>query len=469
MKEKGLVWFRSDLRLRDNEAVTQAVRCCDEVDYVYVFDERVWQGRTRYGFPKMGKFRKKFLTESIQDLERQIKGLGGRLHIRYGRPETILADWVIEHKNSWIFCNRERTQEEVRVQDRLEQKLWTLGREMRYSRGKMLYHTADLPFPVTHTPDQFTTFRKEVERITELRPPLPIPPDLKSGTLPLEQEWPPMGEKVNEVAGVFSFTGGSQAAEERLQFYCGENQLLGTYKMTRNELLGDSFSSRFSPWLADGSISPKHIMQEVREYEDRYGANDSSYWMFFELLWRDFFRLMGKKHGNRIFQEKGYHRRPRPAGEEHKELFKKWACGQTGTPLVDAAMIELNATGWMPNRVRQIVASFLVNDLGVHWLMGAEYFESMLIDYDPCSNYGNWAYIAGVGSDTRSDRYFNLLSQATKYDPKGDYVRFWIDELKEFHGFKVHALDQLPPTDEQDHILAENSIYRNPLISSKKW
>ena len=150
-------------------------------------------------------------------------------------------------------------------------------------------------------------------------------------------------------------------------------------------------------------------------------------------------------------------------------LSKKWAKGETGTPLVDACMKELNTSGWMSNRGRQIVASFLVNDLKLHWLMGAEYFESLLIDYDPCSNYGNWAYIAGVGSDTRSDRYFNVVSQARKYDPQGDYVRFWIKELESIKDFKIHLPDQLVKADRERWKVNPSGTYLRPLISSHRW
>lgn len=463
MRQDGIVWFRQDLRLHDNEAVIQAIQVCDKVHYIYVFDVRVWNGKTRFGFDKMSELRKQFLVESVRDLQRQLEEKGGHLHVMYGAPEDVIFEWGGKHKTSWVFCNRERTEEEVLVQDALEQNLWSIGQEIRYSRGKMLFHTADLPFPVTQTPDQFTSFRKEVEKITPVRPPFEIPSDLKSMSEQKPDEWPALPSST-EPAGDFEFRGGTQAGMERIQEYFWRTKSVEDYKQVRNGLLGSTFSSRFSPWLAAGSLSPKYIYAELKKFEDEVVSNESTYWLFFELMWRDFFRLMGKKHGNAIFQSSGYASDPRPAGRVDWDSFNKWAQGETGTPFVDACMRELNATGWLSNRGRQIAASFLVNDLGLNWLMGAQYFESQLLDYDPCSNYGNWAYIAGVGSDTRKDRYFNIKSQARKYDSQGDYVRRWIPELRMIRGFDVHQLDEVatPHSDLPQ-------VYADPLVSSARW
>ena len=187
MKQKrAIVWFRSDLRLHDNEAVQEALRSAEETLFVYIFDERIFKGKTKFGFPKTGKFRAQFILESVEDLRQNLQKRGADLIIRVGKPEDILFDLARLSRSSWVFCNRERTYEEVKVQDALEQKLWTVGQEMRYVRGKMLYYTADLPFPVPHTPDTFTQFRKETERITAVREPLPTPDRLSKTTYEIQ-------------------------------------------------------------------------------------------------------------------------------------------------------------------------------------------------------------------------------------------------------------------------------------------
>ncbi|NBC06295.1 MAG: cryptochrome DASH, partial [Bacteroidetes bacterium] len=162
--KRGIMWFRQDLRLHDNEALTEALQYTDEVIPVYVFDERFFKGETTdFGFPKTGKYRAQFIIESIIDLRDSLRRMGSDLIVRIGKPEEEVFEIARKAKSSWVFCNRERTPDEVYVQDSLERNLWSVGQEIRYSRGKMLYYTADLPFPITHTPDTFSQFKKEVE------------------------------------------------------------------------------------------------------------------------------------------------------------------------------------------------------------------------------------------------------------------------------------------------------------------
>ena len=472
MKRRAIVWFRQDLRLHDNEAIATALRMADEVIPVYVFDERVYKGSTRFGFPKTGRHRAQFAIESVADLRDRLQQLGSDLVIRCGKPECVVADIARQLKVSWVLCNRERTHEEVMVQDSLEHKLWAVGVELLYVRGKMLYHTQDLPMPVQHMPDNFTQFRKENELITPVRPPMPAPtamPPLPAGLdscpLPAVEDFghPPMAANPN---AVLSFKGGETAALQRLQYYLWDSDLVKSYKETRNGLLGGDYSSKFSPWLAQGCLSPKMVYQELKQYEQERGANESTYWLFFELLWRDFFRLQGKKHGKRIFLKSGPQNKPMKHLRNNTELFQLWAKGNTGVPFIDANMRELNETGWMSNRGRQNVASFLVRDLKINWQMGAEYFESLLLDYDPCSNWGNWNYVAGVGSDPREDRYFNILTQARNYDPRGEFVRVWCPELKNVPVDKIHRPDLLNAADRQ--AFGVNG-YPKPVVKIEKW
>jgi deoxyribodipyrimidine photo-lyase len=370
------------------------------------------------------------------------------------------------------LCNRERTHEEVFVQDALEQKLWTFGVELLYVRGKMLYHTQDLPVPVHHTPDIFTQFRKDNEQITQVRQPLPMPtamPPLPAG---LEIRELPFLEDFGHTPfqrdprSVLPFGGGETEGLKRLRYYFWEKDLIASYKETRNGLIGGDYSSKFSPWLAQGCLSPKMIYHELRRYERERVDNESTYWLFFELLWRDFFRLMGKKHGKRIFLKGGIQNRPQKCWKNNREMFDLWVSGNTGVPFIDANMRELAATGWMSNRGRQNVASFLVKDLKVNWQMGAEYFESMLLDYDPCSNWGNWNYVAGVGSDPREDRYFNILTQAKNYDPKGDFVRLWCKELQQVPADKIHRPDLFTPAERQEFGI---NGYPRAVVRIDKW
>lgn len=446
--KKAILWFRQDLRLHDNEALAEASQSADIVYPVYVFNEYTFLGKTKFGFPKTNKYRTQFILESVRDLRNSLQSIGSDLLIRFGRPERVLFDLAKELKTSWIFCNRERTHEEVVVQDALEKKLWSIGQEMRFSRGKMLYYTQDLPFPITHTPNQFAIFRKEVEKFTPIRQPLPIDhkalhqieSHIEKGIIPYMRNLGWDGEITTR------FKGGETAGLSRLKQYFWDTNHIDQYQITRDQLLGDHYSSKFSPYLAQGCLSPKMIYAELKRYELEKGANDSTHWMFIELMWRDFFRLMGKKHGNKIFRRGGFQEKQLPYTKDN-DLFWKWADGETGIPFIDANMRELNQTGFMSNRGRQNVSSFLVNELNLDWLKGASYFESMLIDYDPCSNYGNWNYLAGVGADTRPNRHFNILGQAKKYDPDGAYVKKWIPALSSLDTTSIHDPDSWTDTE----------------------
>lgn len=431
-KRRAIIWFRQDLRVRDNEALLDALSHAFEVVPVYVFDSRVFKGSTEFGFPKTGRYRARFILESVRDLQLSLKKLGSDLVIRIGRPEEEIFRLAQQVKSSWVFCNRERTPEEVFVQDHLEKKLWSIGQELRFSRGKMLYHTGDLPFPIQHTPDTFAQFKKEVERYVGIREPLERPKqtfniitvDLDPGIMPTLKD---LGyEEFNVDPRIsYNFKGGERKALERLHQFFWDNNAISHYKDTKDDLLGADFSSKLSPYLAQGCLSPKQIYAEIKVYQERYGKNKSLEALLHSLMYRDFLRFMVKKHGQTTFEKGGIREVPIDGLTNDGSKFEKWATGQTGEPLIDAGMHELNSTGYISNRVRQNVASYLVHELGVNWQWGASYFESLLIDYDVCSNWMNWNAVAGVTNDPKDEVHLSAEAQATKYDPQSRYINRW--------------------------------------------
>jgi deoxyribodipyrimidine photo-lyase len=175
------------------------------------------------------------------------------------------------------------------------------------------------------------------------------------------------------------------------------------------------------------------------------------------------------KFGTRIFKVSGINHDLKKTFRRDENLFLKWAEGQTGIPFIDANMREMNATGFMSNRGRQNVGSFLVKDLGIDWTWGAAYFESLLVDYDPCSNWGNWNYVAGVGNDPREDRYFNILTQANRYDEQGEYVKHWLPELAALPPDKVHLVSNLSRAQQEQFGVSLGSDYPMPIINPNKW
>ncbi len=473
---RAIVWFRQDLRLHDNEALTDALKQAREVIPVYVFDERVFKGRTRFGFPKTGKYRAKFVIESVAALREELRALGRDLYIRIGKPEEVIFELANQIKTSWVFCNRERMKEELAVQDALEQNLWSIGQEMRYSRGKMLYYTADLPFPVTHTPDSFAQFRKEVERFIPVREPLEtIKERFPSMTVALDYgELPTLSDfglcdYTPDTRAVLPYQGGEREGLKRLREYFWESKAVQHYKDSRSDLIGANFSSKFSAWLAQGCLSPKMIYHELKKFEAEHGETDSTYGIFYQLMRRDYFRLMGKKYENKIFQKGGIKEAPDAALESDFDKLQTWIEGRTGVPFIDANMREIGLTGYMSKRGRKNVASFLIKDMQVNWQLGADYFESVLIDYDPCSNYGNWNYLAGVGADTKENRYFNILSQSKRYDPQGEYIKLWLPELSDLPPEKIHQPDLLSGKEQEALHLILGDDYPMAIVNTRKW
>ena len=441
------------------------------------------------GFPKMSHHRLRFLRESLQDLQKRLQKLGSDLLVVYGKPEELLPFIVEQSGAERVHYHGEVATEELDAEQAVTDALPIPIK--RYEGGSML-HPDDLPFEISRLPNGFTSFRKKVEDKVEIRPPKPAPKALRwegkaiqefrfdgnviIGTADVihaaEQEI-----RRNSADSLYAahsivaadadvtrqghddyeerkdredredredqldrnrlskpiqaaedlFQGGETYGLARLRYYLFETRQVLQYKFTRNALFGADTSTKFSPWLALGCLSPRMIYAEIKRFEEEIESNESTYWVIFELLWRDFFRFSAIRHGRKIFLKGGIRQNP-PPSHINPDLFHAWATGQTGIPFIDANMRELLKTGFMSNRGRQNVASFLSQNLNIDWRLGAAWFESLLLDYDVYSNWGNWAYNSTVGHDARN-RYFNILKQAGDYDPAGEYVRLWLPEL----------------------------------------
>ncbi|MFN8346671.1 MAG: DASH family cryptochrome [Spirosomataceae bacterium] len=476
MPKRIIYWFRNDLRLHDNEGFLKATQDADEVIPVYVFDTRQFKETEPPGVPKTGAFRAKFLLESVQNLRDNLRKKGGNLLIRLGKPEAVLSELAREWEVAAVYTAKEAAQEETDTETALSKRLKVYNIDFEVIWQSTLYHPRDLPFWVSRLPDVFTEFRKAVERQSVIRPTFPEPTQVR---LPERIDIGKMPEiyelilfatlPVADPRGVLAFKGGETEALHRLQAYFWDNDQLKSYKETRNGLLGADYSSKFSPWLALGCLSPRRIYEEVKRYEAERVANDSTYWMIFELLWRDYFRFITLKYGSRLFKVSGIQYNLEIERNHRRDLFEKWVNGQTGVPFIDANMRELKLTGYLSNRGRQNVASFLAKDLLVDWTWGAAYFESQLIDYDVCSNWGNWNYVAGVGNDPRENRYFNNLSQAKKYDESGEYVKTWLPELLQVPAASVHRVWTLDVAAQQQYGVRLGDTYPLPIVTPDQW
>ena len=425
----ALVWFKTDLRLHDNETLIKAISQSETIVPVYCFDESHFE-YTEYGFKKTGSFRTQFLLESLIDLDKNLRSIGSGLLIVEGKPEIEIPKLVEKFNVTKVFAKREVTYEEQQTELLLQNALFKLKCEFQSFSTSTLYHAEDLPFSIKDIPDVFTNFRKKTEKDAVIRTAFKRPIQIKSPEIPdinlpsfdaLDLEFTPIDERA-----AIHFKGGETEAIHRLNHYFFETKSISKYKETRNGLVGADYSSKFSAWLAMGCISPRFIYQELKKYESQFEANESTYWLVFELLWRDYFRFMMKKYNSKFFQQAGIQDKGIPVNKHNKQELQDWIDGNTGVDFVDANMLELKLTGFMSNRGRQNVSSYLCNDLKLDWRYGAAYFEQQLIDYDVCSNWGNWAYLAGVGNDPRGNRYFNIEKQANDYDKNHDYRNLWL-------------------------------------------
>ena len=425
----AIVWFKTDLRLEDNEVLIKAIAQSEQLIPVYCFDNAHFE-TTTYGFKKTGSYRAQFLLESLKDLDANLRALGSGLVVVKGNPVIEIPKIAKQYKAQKVFAKREVAFEEKQTESKVQKALFELRCELETWSTSTLYHAEDLPFSIKNIPDVFTNFRKRIEKECTVRKPFDKPkqilsPELPPFVLPSLKELDLPTPKMDTRA-VLKFKGGETQAMKRLTHYFYETQSLSQYKETRNGMVGANYSSKFSPWLALGCLSPRIIFSEIKKYEQQFGANESTYWLVFELLWRDFFRFMFKKYQTKFFLYSGIKTKETNSKTTSNSQLKQWINGKTDADFVNANMIELKKTGFMSNRGRQNVASYFCNELNMDWRMGAAYFESQLIDYDVCSNWGNWAYLAGVGNDPRNHRYFNIEKQAKDYDKDSVFKNLWL-------------------------------------------
>jgi len=394
-----------------------------------------------------------------------------------------------------VFCQEEVCSEEKKVDRRVKDVLKDVNGKLITVWGSTLYSPSDLPFSIDGLPDVFTPFRNKVEKFCNIGMPLAVPGrtslSLPGGEILTTMDklsscsgfnyMPTLDElgydtseiqkiMMPDVRSVLKFRGGEKAGLERLNNYIWTKDLLKDYFDTRNGMLGGDYSSKFSPWLAHGNLSPRYIAQQCTLYEQKRIANKSTYWLVFELLWRDFFKFFAQKHGNDIFKldgtlgrlAHGTHPNSRRWSLDKRHL-NAWKNGMTGYPLVDANMRELKETGYMSNRGRQNVCSFLAIDMKTDWRYGADHFETELIDHDVHSNWGNWC--AGAGMTGGRLNRFNIVRQGQNYDQNGDYVRVWCPELKGLPDEFIHQPWKMSQSQQEEFNVKIGRDYPKPIIA----
>lgn len=413
---KTLIWFKNDLRVNDHQGVSWALQNSSEILAIYCLNEN------------LAPERKKFVMESVEDLRRQLQGLKIELTVTTLPALGAIPDLVKSQQIQTVLCSKEFNSQDAFLVSQVTKKISPI--ELKTFETSTLLSSEKLPFQISEMPEVFTSFRKLVEKKWHVEPCLP---------LVLADQSRHHVTSVQKINQGLVFHGGTCAALNRLDEYFQETKSVSHYKDTRNGLIDMNDSSKFSPWLSLGCLSARQIYWELKKYEDLHGANESTYWLVFELLWRDYFKFLAEKIKQRLFdfnglkknqsEKKFYMKNDLPSKTEQQELFQKWMDGQTEDSFINANMIELKCSGWMSNRGRQNVASYLSKTLNVDWTWGSQFFAERLVDYDCESNWGNWLYVAGVGTDPR-DRIFNPQRQAQMYDPHSEYQKIWLNLTK---------------------------------------
>jgi deoxyribodipyrimidine photo-lyase len=408
-----LYLFRADLRLEDNpgllaHAHAKALLC------VYCWPTQpAWCNLTG-----LGEQRERFLLESLQALHEQLQALGQGLLVLRMDPQLAVSQLVEQFSITRVGTSATPGYYE-------DQQLRSIVRRLAVPvdvhPGNTLFAAQQLDDAFATLPRQFAPFRQALETVAA-NPVLPAPMQLPPPPRGVSFGKPP--RSVTLAHPTCPVRGGSSEGLRRLRYYLFERRLVVDYKQTRNDLDGLDGSSLLSPWLANGSLSVRQVAEQLLLFEETGEQNESTRWLYQELLWREFFHWRAAADGALLFSNAGILRKKQLRTFEARD-FARWCQGDTDCPLVNALMHQLVASGWMSNRGRQLAASYLVNEFNHDWRYGAAFFEKHLIDYDVGSNYGNWQYIAGVGTDPRGGRHFNQQKQAERHDPDGLFTAKW--------------------------------------------
>jgi deoxyribodipyrimidine photo-lyase len=360
---RHLHWFRTDLRLNDNMALASHA-AADSLLCLYLMPKpKPWCNITG-----IGPQRERFLRESLAELKQSLEALGQNLLVLEGSPELVIPHLVERYGITEMSVSDHPGWEEKQSITYLTEKLTI---PVQVHRGNTLFTEHDLPMTLDALPTVFSPFRRRVEKLAVRGPreapeQLPPPPSAQFDAIPISVNKPHPG---------LPLPGGRRAGLRRMRQFIWDDEAITEYKLTRNCLDGFSGSSTFSPWLANGSLSVREVAHTIFDFEKARIANESTYWLFFELLWREFFYWRAEVDGKALFMLSGVTGKPRRSPFEPRN-FARWCAGDTNFPLVNALMRQLVATGWMSNRGRQIAASCLINEFDGDWRFGAAFLKS---------------------------------------------------------------------------------------------
>jgi deoxyribodipyrimidine photo-lyase len=445
---RGIVWLRRDLRLSDQPALTAACDECDEVIPLFVFDEPLLQSHV------FGSACVNFMLGCLQELASSLAGRGISLRWRRGEPVEGVIQAAREWKADVVYWNRDYEPGAIERDRIVQQQLTQMGVAVRTFKDHVVFEAEEVRSATGEPMQRYSAYRARWWTKWQATKPsaLPIPRTLTAAKAPSLPAPPPLPSAVELGYDLVTpwVEPGERSAQQRLQWFT--DGPIHTYGNGRN-LPGIDGTSRLSPHFRFGTLSSRTAIHAALAALGKGGVVsrvDVLMWVD-ELVWREFFQQVLSAFPRVVdgpFRDVTVPPAREP-GPERDRLFQAWCDGMTGYPIVDAGMRQLNRTGWMHNRARMIVASFLIKDLRIDWQGGERYFMQHLIDGDVAANNGNWQWCASTGTDAmRGYRMFNPVLQSRKFDPEGTYIRQYVPELAKVAGQAIHEPGLMTP-DEQ--------------------
>ena len=428
----ALHWFRNDLRLRDNTALAAAAREADALLPVFVFDERILSS------PRTGAPRVRFLLDCVERLGRDLASRGRPLLLRRGDPVHVIPQLLRETRADLLSFNRDTSPYAIRRDAAVVREAGRLGVRVLAPKDRVIFESREVLTQAGEPFGVFSPYRRAWQRRLDQHPELPRPlPSLPAAVPGLVGEPLPSASELGfGEDGARLPTGGEAAARRRLERFL--ETAVADYDQARDRPARDG-TSRLSPYLRFGAISVRECFHAASEASaaDARRARGVARWQD-ELVWREFYAAILEAHP-RVERESYQRAYDRIEWSTDASTFAAWCEGRTGYPIIDAGMRQLAQTGWVHNRVRMLVASFLVKDLWIDWRRGEKFFFQRLVDGDPGSNNGGWQWSASTGTDAAPwFRIFNPVVQARRFDPDGAYVRRFVPELRDTPAELVH-------------------------------